>query len=92
MSVAKRVSDEIECELGDEVGYSIRFEDCSSEKTIIKYMTDGILLRESLRYSAFRLMVPFFHWTESCILWIYAIYKKYTREQNVKHPSSEACY
>ena len=68
MSVAKRVSDEIECELGDEVGYSIRFEDCSSEKTIIKYMTDGILLRESLRYSAFRLMVPFFHWTESRIL------------------------
>ena len=49
MSVAKRVSDEMEVELGDEVGYSIRFEDCSSEKTIIKYMTDGILLRESLR-------------------------------------------
>ena len=49
MSVAKRVSDEIECELGDEVGYSIRFEDCTSDKTIIKYMTDGILLRESLR-------------------------------------------
>jgi pre-mRNA-splicing factor ATP-dependent RNA helicase DHX38/PRP16 len=49
MSVAKRVSDEYGCELGDEVGYSIRFEDCTSEKTIIKYMTDGILLRESLR-------------------------------------------
>jgi pre-mRNA-splicing factor ATP-dependent RNA helicase DHX38/PRP16 len=49
MSVAKRVSDEVGCELGDEVGYSIRFEDCTSEKTIIKYMTDGILLRESLR-------------------------------------------
>ena len=65
MSVAKRVSDEIECELGDEVGYSIRFEDCSSEKTIIKYMTDGILLRESLRYTAFRLKVPFFRRTES---------------------------
>ena len=49
MSVAKRVSDEIECELGEEVGYSIRFEDCTSDKTLIKYMTDGILLRESLR-------------------------------------------
>ena len=36
-------------ELGDEVGYSIRFEDCTSDKTLIKYMTDGILLRESLR-------------------------------------------
>uniref|UniRef100_A0A7M6DPX2 RNA helicase n=2 Tax=Clytia hemisphaerica TaxID=252671 RepID=A0A7M6DPX2_9CNID len=30
------------------VGYSIRFEDCSSEKTIVKYMTDGMLLREFL--------------------------------------------
>ena len=49
MSVAKRVSDEMGTELGDDVGYSIRFEDCTSDKTVIKYMTDGILLRESLR-------------------------------------------
>lgn len=35
--------------LGDDVGYAIRFEDCTSENTVIKYMTDGILLRESLR-------------------------------------------
>lgn len=49
MSVAKRVSDERNTKLGDEVGYAIRFEDCTSEKTVIKYMTDGILLRESLR-------------------------------------------
>ena len=49
MSVAKRVSDEMGVELGEEVGYSIRFEDCTSEKTLLKYMTDGILLRESLR-------------------------------------------
>lgn len=49
MSVAKRVSDEMAVELGDEVGYSIRFEDCTGERTVIKYMTDGILLRESLR-------------------------------------------
>lgn len=48
MSVAKRVSDELGCKLGEEVGYSIRFEDYSSSKTVIKYMTDGILLRESL--------------------------------------------
>lgn len=34
---------------GDKVGYAIRFEDCTSENTVIKYMTDGILLRESLR-------------------------------------------
>uniref|UniRef100_A0A1A9VNH9 RNA helicase n=1 Tax=Glossina austeni TaxID=7395 RepID=A0A1A9VNH9_GLOAU len=49
MSVAKRVSDEMGTRLGEEVGYAIRFEDCTSEKTVIKYMTDGILLRESLR-------------------------------------------
>lgn len=31
------------------MGYAIRFEDCTSEKTLIKYMTDGVLLRETLR-------------------------------------------
>lgn len=46
MSVAARVSQEMGTKLGYEVGYSIRFEDCTSEKTIIKYMTDGMLLRE----------------------------------------------
>ncbi|XP_012275192.1 pre-mRNA-splicing factor ATP-dependent RNA helicase PRP16 [Orussus abietinus] len=49
MSVAKRVSDEMATTLGDKVGYAIRFEDCTSKETVIKYMTDGILLRESLR-------------------------------------------
>lgn len=49
MSVAKRVSDEMSTKLGDDIGYAIRFEDCTSDKTVIKYMTDGILLRESLR-------------------------------------------
>jgi pre-mRNA-splicing factor ATP-dependent RNA helicase DHX38/PRP16 len=48
MSVAKRVSEEMGTKLGDKVGYAIRFEDCTSSKTIIKYMTDGVLLRESL--------------------------------------------
>ena len=33
---------------GNQVGYSIRFEDCTSERTMIKYMTDGMLLREFL--------------------------------------------
>ena len=48
MSVAKRVSEEFGCRLGEEVGYTIRFEDCTSPNTIIKYMTDGMLLRECL--------------------------------------------
>lgn len=36
MSVAKRVSEEIECKLGGLVGYAIRFEDCTSAETKIK--------------------------------------------------------
>lgn len=49
MSVAKRVSEEMETELGDKVGYAIRFEDVTGPNTIIKYMTDGVLLRETLK-------------------------------------------
>jgi ATP-dependent RNA helicase DHX8/PRP22 len=48
MSVAKRVSEEYGCRLGQEVGYTIRFEDCTNPETTIKYMTDGMLLRECL--------------------------------------------
>ncbi|CEI93325.1 Putative RNA helicase [Rhizopus microsporus] len=46
MSVAARVAEEMGVHLGQEVGYSIRFEDCTSERTVVKYMTDGMLLRE----------------------------------------------
>ena len=48
MSVAARVAEEMGVKLGYEVGYSIRFEDCTTDKTVIKYMTDGMLLREFL--------------------------------------------
>lgn len=48
MSVAKRVADEMDVKLGEDVGYSIRFEDCTGPRTLVKYMTDGILVRESL--------------------------------------------
>ena len=48
MSVAKRVSEEFGCRLGEDVGYTIRFEDCTTENTKIKYMTEGMLLRECL--------------------------------------------
>lgn len=51
MSVAKRVAEEMEVKLGSTVGYAIRFEDCTSKETVIKYMTDGVLLRESLNES-----------------------------------------
>ncbi|KAI0156980.1 P-loop containing nucleoside triphosphate hydrolase protein [Xylariaceae sp. FL1272] len=46
MSVAARVAEEMGVKVGNEVGYSIRFEDNTSDKTILKYMTDGMLLRE----------------------------------------------
>ena len=48
MSVAKRVAEEVGCRLGQEVGYTIRFEDCTNPETRIKYMTDGMLQRECL--------------------------------------------
>ena len=48
MSVAARVAEEMGVKLGSQVGYSIRFEDCTSYRTVIKYLTDGMLLREFL--------------------------------------------
>ncbi|KAI9777211.1 MAG: hypothetical protein M1816_004899 [Peltula sp. TS41687] len=48
MSVAARVAEEMGVKVGNEVGYAIRFEDATSDKTILKYMTDGMLLREFL--------------------------------------------
>merc|ERR1719149_313804 len=48
MSVSKRVAEEMDVELGEEVGYTIRFEDMTGTKTILKYMTDGMLLREAM--------------------------------------------
>lgn len=47
-SVTARVAEEMGVKVGNEVGYSIRFEDATSDKTILKYMTDGMLLRECL--------------------------------------------
>ncbi|KAJ2882734.1 hypothetical protein H4R27_003243 [Coemansia aciculifera] len=46
MSVAARVAEEVGTKLGREIGYAIRFEDCTSDKTEIVYMTDGLLFRE----------------------------------------------
>jgi pre-mRNA-splicing factor ATP-dependent RNA helicase DHX15/PRP43 len=48
MSIAKRVSEEMDVPFGEEVGYTIRFEDLTSSRTILKYLTDGMLLREAM--------------------------------------------
>ncbi|AFN84055.1 HrpA-like helicase [Encephalitozoon romaleae SJ-2008] len=46
ISIAKKVARDMNVKLGEEVGYSIRFDDRSSSKTRLKYATDGILIRE----------------------------------------------
>ena len=48
VSVAQRVAYELKSDVGDLVGYTIRFEDKTSNKTKIKFVTDGVLLRECM--------------------------------------------
>ncbi|XP_061538468.1 probable ATP-dependent RNA helicase DHX40 isoform X1 [Phycodurus eques] len=48
ITVAQRVAHEMQCTLGREVGYQVRFDDCTTQDTEVKYMTDGCLLREVL--------------------------------------------
>lgn len=45
-SVASRIAEELKSELGDLVGYKVRFNDQISDNTMVKLMTDGILLAE----------------------------------------------
>uniref|UniRef100_A0A8C6TTN0 ATP-dependent RNA helicase DHX33 n=1 Tax=Neogobius melanostomus TaxID=47308 RepID=A0A8C6TTN0_9GOBI len=57
ISLAGRVADEKRTQLGKLVGYTVRFEDITSSETKLRFMTDGMLLREAigdpllLRYS-----------------------------------------
>ncbi|OBK24038.1 ATP-dependent RNA helicase HrpA [Mycobacterium asiaticum] len=48
-TVAQRIADELHSPLGETVGYSVRFNDQVSERTLVKLMTDGILLAEIQR-------------------------------------------
>ncbi|MGW0356952.1 ATP-dependent RNA helicase HrpA [Nocardia nova] len=48
-TVAERIASELDTELGDVVGYTVRFTDQASDRTLIKLMTDGILLAEIQR-------------------------------------------
>ncbi|KAJ6646953.1 ATP-dependent RNA helicase DHX8 [Pseudolycoriella hygida] len=45
-SLAQRVSTEMGVKLGSYVGFAVRFESCLSSKTVIKYMTDGLLVKD----------------------------------------------
>lgn len=46
-SLARRVAGELSCECGAQVGYKVRFDDRTAENTVVKFMTDGILLAET---------------------------------------------
>jgi HrpA-like RNA helicase len=46
ISIAKKVAADMEAEIGTTVGYAVRFDECCSRNTRLKYITDGVLLRE----------------------------------------------
>ena len=47
-NVARRVAEEMDVEFGEEVGYTVRFEDVTSERTKLVFMPDGLLQREAM--------------------------------------------
>lgn len=50
INLATRVAQEFGCNVGNQVGYSVRFDNCTSRKTQLKYLTDGMLLRELMMH------------------------------------------
>lgn len=91
-SVAARVAEERHSRLGDEVGYAIRFEECTHPKyTRLRYTTPGMLFRECLsdpllsRYSV--IMVDEAHERTAYTDLLVALLKKYVWG-NRKNPSS----
>ncbi|PSN38038.1 putative ATP-dependent RNA helicase DHX33 [Blattella germanica] len=48
ITLSKRVAQEMNTEQGEIVGYTVRFEDVTSKRTKLKYLTDGMLLREAI--------------------------------------------
>uniref|UniRef100_H2ZPA9 RNA helicase n=1 Tax=Ciona savignyi TaxID=51511 RepID=H2ZPA9_CIOSA len=48
ITIAQRVAHEMDTKVGEKVGFCVRFDDSTSSQTRIKYMTDGMLLRESI--------------------------------------------
>lgn len=53
VSMARRVAEELHCQLGHAVGYQVRFDDQTTDETVIKLMTDGILLAETISDRSF---------------------------------------
>ena len=48
ITVAQRVAQEVGVSPGQEVGHAVRFDDCSGPRTRVKFVTDGVLLRECM--------------------------------------------
>ncbi len=48
VTLASRVANEMDCEIGSTVGYNVRFENTTGPSTTVAYVTDGMLLREAL--------------------------------------------
>lgn len=53
LALARRVSEEMGCELGGEVGFSVRFEEAMSAETRVRYLTEGVMMR-SVKYLSFK--------------------------------------
>jgi pre-mRNA-splicing factor ATP-dependent RNA helicase DHX15/PRP43 len=53
VDAAAQVAAEMDVKLGEEVGCSVRFDDKSGDKTLLRYMTDGLLLHEVLHDAEF---------------------------------------
>ena len=60
-SLAGRVASEMDVKLGEEVGYSVRFDKATSDTTRLRYMTDGLLLREAMADGTFSKYVSDLH-------------------------------
>ncbi|MBE6389842.1 MAG: ATP-dependent RNA helicase HrpA [Lentisphaerae bacterium] len=54
VAMARRLAQELHCSCGKEVGSQVRFEDHTSDETVLKFMTDGILLAELRNDPLFR--------------------------------------
>ncbi len=54
VSIARRVFEERNVKFGDEISYAIRFDDRCTDNTKLRYVTDGILVRECLSVFLFQ--------------------------------------
>lgn len=87
ITTARRVAQEQNCQLGDLVGYTVRFEDCASQKTRIRFISDDCLLREAVadrllkNYSA--IMLDEAHQRTASTDVLFGVIKEAQRQRNL---------